>query len=176
MACLAERDYALLPGMYFPLKLKEEENLHRPFKDIVDDIREIQREKNAVKITMNESLARKLGHGELIDLIKQSAENTKTINETTIKILDLAPLEPETYFMTSKKAGEIKIENTSKESVSSLFAFFMPMWKQHVYYLNERENKLFVELRDALLPELMSGRLDVSTINSEIGDMKQDIK
>ena len=38
------------------------------------------------------------------------------------------------------------------------------MWKQHIYYLNIEENRYLVELRDALLPELMSGKIDVSEV------------
>ncbi len=34
-------------------------------------------------------------------------------------------------------------------------------WKQHIYYLNFEENRYLAELRDALLPELMSGKIDV---------------
>lgn len=98
------------------------------------------------------------------ELLKKSAETTKNINEGAIRLLGLEPLEGESYFTTSKRAGEIKIENTSKESMSSLFRFFLPMWKQHIYYLNECENELLTEFRDALLPELMSGQLDVSSI------------
>ena len=41
------------------------------------------------------------------------------------------------------------------------------MWKQHIYYLNIEENRYLVELRDALLPELMSGKIDLSDIQTE---------
>ena len=162
VAQFAEQDYIFSPSRYMPVE--EEKIEHRFFKDIVDDIRKIQREKNAVKITMNETLARKMGYDELLELLKKSAETTKNINEGAIRLLGLEPLEGESYFTTSKRAGEIKIENTSKESMSSLFRFFLPMWKQHIYYLNECENELLTEFRDALLPELMSGQLDVSSI------------
>ena len=35
------------------------------------------------------------------------------------------------------------------------------MYKQHIYYLNEEENRYLIELRDALLPELMNGNLKI---------------
>ena len=35
------------------------------------------------------------------------------------------------------------------------------MWKQHIMYLNNEENRYLIELRDALLPDLMSGKIDL---------------
>lgn len=32
-------------------------------------------------------------------------------------------------------------------------------WKQHIYYLNQEENRYLTELRDKLLPDLMSGKV-----------------
>ena len=157
---LAEGDYILTPGRY--IEFQEREETHRPFADIVNDIRAISKEINAVKITMNQTIARQMGWDKTAEIVEQSAKNTEEINNTTIKFLGLEPIEPEDWIRLSKKAGEIKIENTSKESISSIFAIFMPMLKQHIYYLNNRENELLKELQQALLPELMSGKLDVS--------------
>ena len=42
-------------------------------------------------------------------------------------------------------------------------------WKQHIYYLNNEENRYLMELRDAMLPDLMSGKIDL-----EEGDEKND--
>lgn len=36
----------------------------------------------------------------------------------------------------------------------------IPMLKQHIYYLNQQENMLLAEMRDAALPELMSGKIE----------------
>ncbi len=35
----------------------------------------------------------------------------------------------------------------------------MNMYKQHIYYLNNEENRLLSELRDSMLPLLMNGEL-----------------
>ncbi len=156
---LAENNYILAPSRY--IEFQEREELHRPFADIVNDIRAISKEKNAVKITMNQTIARQMGWDKIAELVEQSAKTAENINNGAIKLLGLDPIEPENWIRLSKNAGEIKIENTSKESVSSLFAIFMPMLKQHIYYLNNRENELFKEFQQALLPELMSGRLDI---------------
>lgn len=160
---LSEGNYILAPTRY--IEFQEREEPHRPFADIVNDIRVISKELNAVKVTMNQTIARQMGWDKIAELVEQSAKNTENINNTTIKLLGLEPIEPENWIRLSKNAGEIKIENTSKESVSSLFAIFMPMLKQHIYYLNNRENELLKEFQQALLPELMSGKIDVSGLD-----------
>lgn len=38
--------------------------------------------------------------------------------------------------------------------------FFMNMYKQHIYYLNNEENRLLAELRDSMLPFLMNGKIE----------------
>lgn len=39
--------------------------------------------------------------------------------------------------------------------------------EQHIFYLNEEENRYLAELRDALLPELMSGKIDVEKLKGD---------
>ena len=63
--------------------------------------------------------------------------------------------------MTSKKKNEIRFENNSKDILSSILVLILNSWKQHVFYLNQEENRYLAELRDALLPELMSGKIEV---------------
>ena len=110
---------------------------------------------------MNGTLAKRIGFAEIAEAVQKDDEIVDGINNGLIKILGLEPLEKSKYITVSKKAGEIKIENMSKDSVSSIFAIFMPIFKQHIYYLNNRENELLMELRDAVLPELMSGKFSI---------------
>lgn len=63
--------------------------------------------------------------------------------------------------MTSKKKNEIRFENNSKDILSSILVLILNSWKQHIFYLNQEENRYLAELRDALLPELMSGKIEV---------------
>ena len=137
------------------------EYTHRPYADIIEDLRRIASEKNVVKITINETIARDNGFAELAELVKKGTEGMEQINKI-IKGLGCEPIEASNYVVLSKNKNEIKIENKSKENISSIFSILLPMWKQHLYYLNQRENEYLAELRDALLPELMSGRMDVS--------------
>lgn len=68
------------------------------------------------------------------------------------------------YFKTTKNKNEITFSNNSKENISSILMMIFNTWKQHIYYLNLEENRYLAELRDALLPELMSGKIDISDI------------
>lgn len=139
---------------------------HRPYGDIVRDLRYVAKDKSRVKLTINLKMAEALGIDiETLAKANDAAmENTRQINGFLTKILGLEPIEEKPYLRISKNAGEIKIENTDKDGFSSLFAIFMPMFKQRIYALNQRENELLAEFRDALLPDLMSGTLDISTL------------
>ena len=110
---------------------------------------------------MNETIAKKLGFDKVYEDVTKSQELTKQMNDNVLKLLGLESIEVNPWLALSKRAGEIKIENTSKNSISSVIMMFLPMLKQHIYYLNDVENKLLAELRDALLPDLMSGKINV---------------
>lgn len=156
---VAENDYMLAPSCY--IKFEEKEMVHRPYVDIISDINRIAKERNALRITMNETLAKQLGLYE----IAQQENKAQDLNET-FNILG-GSYENKKYIVLSKNKNEFKIENQDKENISSLLYMFFPMWKQHVFYLNNEENRLLAELRDALLPDLMSGKLELNTDNAE---------
>ena len=153
--------YAYTPAHY--LKSKEEEHKHRPFQEIASDINKIVEERNKVKITVNENLAKELGLNEIAALVKQSNEITEEQNKRCA-FLGLS-FKKNDYLTLSKNAKEFKIENKCKDGLSSIFAIllpiFIPMYTQHIFYLNDRENELLAELRDAMLPGLMSGEIKV---------------
>lgn len=153
---IANLEYTLVPSRY--IRFEEKEGSHRPYADIMADINRIARERAAIKITCNETLAKQLGVYEVAQ-----AETKKSDDELN-KIFELldGKYEGKRYITLSKNKNEFKIENQDKEILSSLVNFFLPMWKQHIFYLNLEENRLLAELRDALLPELMSGAIVVS--------------
>lgn len=159
---IAENDYSLVPSRY--IEFQEREFKHREYADIVADINRITVEKNACKLTINESLAKTLGFD--IDLYKQDQQENG-LNEL-LKKLGAEPLIRQNYFTASKNKNEIKFENNSKDILSSVLVMILNTWKQHIYYLNNEENIYLAELRDALLPDLMSGKIDVSKIESGV--------
>lgn len=116
------------------------------------------REKNACKLTINESLAKGMGFD--IEMYKNDQQDTG-LNEMLVK-LGAPQIEKDNYFSTSKNKNEIRFENNSKDILSSILVMIMQTWKQHIYYLNQQENRYLAELRDALIPDLMSGKIDVT--------------
>lgn len=150
-----DNDYILIPSRY--IEFQEKESIHRSYNEIVNDINRVTRDKNACKLTINESLAKALGFD--IDLYKTD-QDASNLNEL-LKKLGADPLEKSDYFRTSKNKNEIKFENNSKDILSSVLMMILNTWKQHIYYLNQEENRYLAELRDAMLPDLMSGKIEI---------------
>lgn len=152
---IANNDFVLVPSRY--IQYQEYKNAHRPYADIMADINRISRERSLVKITCNETIAKKIGLYEVAELVKQSDH---TDLQATFQILG-GKYENRQYITLSKNKNEFKIENQDKDILSSLIKFFLPMWQQHIFYLNQEENRLLAELRDAMLPELMNGEIQI---------------
>lgn len=150
------QEYNLSPKRY--IVAPEQTVTHRSFRDIGNDLRTIAEEKLRVKVTLNKTWAAQLGWKEVAELCEQSEETTREMNEGIFKLLGIDPM-PIGSFVKLSDSKEFKIENVSKDAISSIFMIFMPMLKQHIYYLNQRENMLLAEMRDAALPELMSGKI-----------------
>lgn len=153
---IAENDYTLIPSRY--IEFQEQEYKHREYTEIVADINRITAEKNACKLTINESLAKTLGFD--VALYKADQQQDSGLNNL-LKQLGTEPLAKQNYFTASKNKNEIKFENNSKDILSSILMMILNTWKQHIYYLNNEENRYLAELRDALLPDLMSGKINL---------------
>lgn len=154
---IAKNGYNIVPSRYIALQARETQ--HRPFADIMADINRISRERSVIKITCNETLAKAIGLYEVAELEKQVDDAGL---DKTFQLLG-GHYESRRYITLTKNKNEFRVENQDKEILSSLISFFLPMWKQHIFYLNQEENRLLAELRDAMLPELMSGKLEVAT-------------
>lgn len=152
---ITEQGYILVPSRY--IKFEKKEDVHRPYADIMADINRVARERAVIKITCNETLAKQLGLYEVAKIETEKSDN----GLSEVFALLGGKYEGKRYITLSKNKNEFKVENQDKEILSSLVNFFIPMWKQHIYYLNQEENRLLAELRDAMLPELMSGKLVV---------------
>lgn len=152
---IKRNDYILIPSRY--IDFEEKEAVTRSYDEIIRDLNKIILEKNKCKLTINENLAKNIGFD--VELLKKKSDY-KEFNDFLQKVSSLK-LEKENYFTTSKSKNEIKFENGSKDELSSILMMIMQMWKQHIYYLNKEENKLLVELRDKMLPDLMSGKIEI---------------
>lgn len=153
IAQVREAGYILTPSRY--IEFQERDERHRDWADIAADYNRIVAEKNALKLTVNESLAKSLGLYELFLVMKNQPDISESFSIVGQKA------EKESFIQLSKNAAEFKIENKSKERFPEILSLFLQMWKQHIMYLNNEENRLLAEFRDALLPELMSGKIEV---------------
>lgn len=145
--------YNLAPSRY--IEFSEQEVPHRSYPDIVADINRTRKEQNCCKLVINETLAKRLG----FNLTLFSHENDDGLEQLLVKIAGKG-LEKCDYIQFTKKKNELTFKNTSSESISSVLMMILTAWKQHIYYLNEEENRYLAELRDALLPEL-SGKIEL---------------
>ena len=113
---------------------------------------------------MNKIINDCLANNQIVHSINECLENFKNykVKEKLI----------ENKYIQSSNSKVFVIENTDKERLSSIMPFFMNMYKQHIFYLNEEENRLLSELRDSMLPFLMNGQLEIG-INKE-NEIKQE--
>lgn len=154
---IASNNYTLQVSRYIDFEIKE--NQHRKYGDIIDDINRIIDEKNALKLTMNETIAKAIGIFDIYSLCKQSEKTADEMSESLS--FTGKKIKKENFITLSKNKNEFKFENMSKEKLSTILMSILQMWKQHIMYLNEEENRYLIELRDALLPDLMSGKIEL---------------
>ena len=154
---VVEQDYLLTPSRY--IEFQEKETTHREYYEIIEDINRIVREKNACKLTINETLAKSLGFD--LNLYKAERQNNEELDELLIN-LKADKLLKHDYFTATKNKNEIKFENKDKDQLSSILIMVMQTWKQHIYYLNQEENRYLAELREAFLPDLLSGKIELN--------------
>lgn len=157
---LLNHNYNLDIGPYLPIYM--EGTLHRDFNAIIADINRVIRERNVIKVTVNKVWAEKLGLTEIIRACEASNEVVKAMNESfaSFKNYEVKEKIIENKYIQSSASKIFYIENTDKKILSSIMPFFMNMYKQHIYYLNNEENRLLAELRDSMLPFLMNGKIE----------------
>ena len=153
---IQDNNYNLNPKRY--IDFTEKKIIRREYKDIVNDLNRIIKEKNKCKLTINETIAKSLGFD--INIYKKDHLQDKEFGLMINKIAG-QKIEKHDYFRTTKNKNEIKFENNDKEEISSIFMMIFNMWKQHIYYLNIEENRYLAELRDALLPDLITGKIEL---------------
>lgn len=157
-----KKGYDLNKGKYqIPFK---KNILHRDFNAILSDINRIIRLRNVIKITVNKKWAEELGLTDLENLMKKTNECTKQINESLLLFKNYEVKEKmlEANYFRISDCKVFVIENTDKEMLSFMMPFFFNSYKLHLSFLNTEENRLLAELRDAMLPHLMNGDLEIS--------------
>lgn len=145
---IKSHDYILSPNRYFEIKV---EYTHRSFEDIANDYNRIITQKNAIKIKMNKTVAKRLGYDCMDNGTIDLSKSFEVVGQSAIKENNIS--------FTANDGIQIYI--STKEGVHPLILEFLNHWRQMIIYLNTEENRLLAEFRDALLPELMSGRIEV---------------
>ena len=145
---LAKNDWNLTPRRYFDLNI---ETSHRSFEDIAADYNRIIAQKNAIQIRMNRTAAKRLGY--------DCMERDRPDLSATFGVVGQKAEKEKNISFGADDGITIKI--STKEGIHPLILDFLNHWKQMIMYLNNEENRILAEFRDALLPELMSGRIEV---------------
>lgn len=162
---IAENDYLLTPSRYIEFICEEQK--HRDFQEIADNINYITRMKNSCKLVINETIAKERGFD--IETFKSDKESSKSMKEK-LKSIGIN-VEADDYIQFTKNKNEFVFKCNDKELLPDIFIQFFNIWKNQIALLNTMQNQYLTELRDALLPDLMSGKIDVSNVTVEmVGD------
>lgn len=152
---IADKNFRLQPSVYFDVEF--EDVPHRNFQEIADNINYISRMKNACKLVVNETIAKRLGLD--VETFKQGKENSKQMQEQ-MKQLGV-DIKIEDYIQFTKNKNEFLFKCNDKELLPDILIQFFNVWKNQIALLNTMQNQYLAELRDALLPDLMSGKIEL---------------
>ena len=152
---VAENKYMLMPSRY--IEFCEQEQTHRSFQEIADNINYISRMQNACKLVINETIAKGLGLD--METFKKGKENSRQMQEQ-MKSLGI-DIEIEDYIQFTKNKNEFVFKCNDKELLPDILIQFFNVWKNQIALLNTMQNQYLAELRDALLPDLMSGKIEL---------------
>lgn len=140
---------------------------HRPIEEIVEDINACQREQNLVRLVVNASTARMLRMEETLQLQERGAEIMQNMEDALRPAFQGLTFEKPAFIRVTKRKNEFSFENTSKDELSTILMTVAQMWKANIQRINNAQNLYLAELRDALLPDLMSGKLMLEPATGE---------
>lgn len=146
---IAEQDYILTPSRY--IEQEAPDYHYRSFEDIAADYNRVIRMKNEIRIKMNRTAAKRLGY----DCMDQEAQDL-----TPAFAVVGQKIEKEQAIRFSADDG-IEIKCSTKDGIPRLIIMFLQWWKEQRIFLNNEENRYLAEFRDALLPKLMNGEIEL---------------
>lgn len=73
-------------------------------------------------------------------------------------------IEVEDYIQFTKNKNEFVFKCNDKEILPEILIQFLSVWKNQVALLNTMQNQYLAELRDTLLPDLMSGKIQLNEV------------
>lgn len=154
---IKEKMYRLSPSVY--IDFEYEKPKHREYAEIMSDINRIRRKKNACKLVINETIARQMGFD--VSLYNSDLNDDMGDTDKLMQKLCGQAFEKPDYIQFTKNKNEFILKANSKEEFPELLLLAFKMWNQRVMMLNNDENILLAELRDELLPDLMSGKIEI---------------
>lgn len=159
LSTVKENDYILTPSRY--IDFIEQQETHRPYSDIVKDLNRITAEKNQCKLIINETIAKQLG----IYCVYEGEQRGALPKETVALVEQVSGerLLADDCIKCTKNKNELTFQNNGKSDLSFILRMILRDWKANVIRLNERQNVYLAELRDALLPDLLSGKIEIAT-------------
>lgn len=147
---IKENDYMLSPNRYIDQEFETE---YRNIADIVSDLNKIKIDKNKCKLTINETLAKRIGiDPEIFQKDIDFGDVNKLLEEH-----ECEKIIKNDYISFTKNKNQFEFKNNNSETISSILMMILSTWKQHLYFLNEKESIYLAELRDALIPKLIGG-------------------
>ena len=145
-------------GCYMKFEPDAENVIHRSYNEIINEINLIGKARNSFKITINKVWAKELGMKDLIAMEQQNKEVINALN-SSLKMLGIEEDIIYPDYISQSNNKELVIRQMDKDNLSPVMVSFLPLLKQHIMTMNIFENNLLIELRDALLPVLMSGKI-----------------
>lgn len=156
---IADKKYMLALSMFFDVSIEDfEDNKHRDLQEIADNINYITKMQNACKLVINETIAKNLGFD--IQLYKNESKKSNQLADEQSELLGIK-IEKSDYIQFTKNKNEFMFKCNDKELLPDIFIHFLSIWKNQIALLNTMQNQYLGELRDALLPDLMSGKISL---------------
>lgn len=161
---IRENKYSLMRGLYMTIEPDADHSYHRSYNDIIKEMNAIGKARNSFKITINKVWAEEMGLKGLLELELQNKGVINGLNES-LKMLGIEERLIEPDYISQTNSKELVIRQMDKEALSPVMLSFLPLLTQHIMTMNVFENNLLMELRESLLPALMSGRI---TLNKQV--------
>lgn len=164
---IKQEDYLLTPANY--MELMDDLPEKRSFEAIVHDLNIFRRHKNKLKLVINQKLARELGLDLSLYLLEDGKKRPTPMENNIKKITGLDIIKND-FIQITKNKNQFDFKNNDPELFSEILETVYKMWIAQIKFLNNMENMYIAELRDALLPKLMSGEIDLEGIEVEGDD------
>jgi len=149
-------DYTIRPQHYMQPNIDFK---YRDLEDIVNDLNRVTNKINSVKLTIGQGVAKSLDMLPVCESMKEGQKLSKA-NADNLKDIVKTKIIKENQLSVTR-SRELKIEVTDFEQIPELIILFLNSWKQYHMMLNNEQNRILAELRDALAHKLFSGEIEL---------------